>query len=131
MMTYLDKGSHVWLLHRADGRLHQCHGSLQLLAVAAEERSRLFQLVVLLPADEPHQLLLPLLQARQQPLKMAVQPFPLLLSILLRTGVRGQESDQSSDLPSAHLYRLAQLLHLGDEILDVVVTGNQHGNPIA
>lgn len=87
--THLNKGRHVRLLHGPDGRLHQRHGALQLLAVAPDERSSSFEFVVLLLADEPHQLLFALLQGRHQAVKMAGQLLALLLPILLRSEVRG------------------------------------------
>lgn len=54
------------------------------MAVAPHERAGPFELVVLLPADQPHQLLLALLQGRHQAVEMAGQLFSLLLSVLLR-----------------------------------------------
>lgn len=90
--THLNKGRHVRFLHGLNGRLHQRYGGLQLVAVALDERPGAFEFVVLLLADEPHQLQLPLLQGRRQAVKMAGQLFPLPLSILLRSEVRGRIS---------------------------------------
>lgn len=89
--THLDEGGHVRLLHGLDGGLHQRHGGLQLAAVAADEGADPLELQVLLLADVPHQLLLPLLQRRHQTLKMAAQLVLLMLPVLLRSEVRRSE----------------------------------------
>lgn len=107
MTTHLNKGRHVRLLHGLNGRLHQRYGGLQLVAAALDERASSFELVVLLLADEPHQLQLPLLQGRHQPVKMAGQLFSLLPSILLGSEVRGRISAPSQSELSVQLTSMA------------------------
>ena len=82
--NYLYEQRHVRLLHGLNGRLHQRDHGLQVVAVLPDEGPDVSQLVVLLPGDQTHQLLLPLLQDGHQAVEMVGQLLPLPLAILLR-----------------------------------------------
>lgn len=68
-----------------DGCPHKLARALQVVSVATHEGVDEVQLVILLAADPPHQLLLPLLQDGIQPVKLITPTLLLMISVLLHT----------------------------------------------
>jgi len=87
-LTHLYEHRHVRLLDGPQGRLQQRRRGLQAAAVPAEERAEASEFAVLLSGDEPHQLLLPLVQDAHQDVQAADQLLPPPLTVLLRGGRR-------------------------------------------
>lgn len=146
-VTHLYEQRHLWLLHWLNGRLHQRHRGLQVVVLQTDERPKVSEFVVLLPGDQPHQLLLPLLQDGHQAVETAGQLFSLPLTVLLKWGREGENYSPGIQIQiqiqniwsvSVSLYvcvsdlcGAADLFHLGDDCLDVVVAGDQHGDAVA
>ncbi|TNN85380.1 hypothetical protein EYF80_004402 [Liparis tanakae] len=87
-LTHLYEHGHVRLLDGLQGRLHQRRRGLQAADVPAEERADAPESVVLLSGDEPHQLLLPLVQDARQDVQAGDQLLPPPPAVLLRGGRR-------------------------------------------